>query len=79
MTAEKPRDAIVKRSLAINGHRTSISLEQPFFDELMRLAAARGQSLAAIVAEIDAARNTDNLSSAIRLFVFYELKKAAAR
>lgn len=61
--------AIVKHSLAIAGHRTSISLERAFWDQLNALAAERGASLAALVAEIDAGRGAANLSSAIRVFI----------
>ncbi len=60
---------LVKRSLAISGHRTSISLEGAFWSRLKALAASRGQSASALVAEIDAARGEANLSSAIRVFV----------
>jgi predicted DNA-binding ribbon-helix-helix protein len=67
--AARPR----KHSLAIAGHRTSISLEQPFWDGLQRIAAAKGVPLAALVAAIDAARGEASLSSAIRLFVFATL------
>jgi predicted DNA-binding ribbon-helix-helix protein len=62
-------NGILKRSLAIAGHHTSISLEAPFWDGLKRLAKLRGISLAALVAEIDAGRQHGNLSSAIRLHV----------
>ncbi|WP_019996405.1 ribbon-helix-helix domain-containing protein [Aureimonas ureilytica] len=59
-----------KRSLSIRGHRTSISIEEPFWAELKRLAARRGRSLADLVAAIDGERDPDtNLSSAIRLHV----------
>ncbi|MGO9674785.1 MAG: ribbon-helix-helix domain-containing protein [Methylocella sp.] len=68
--------AIVKHSLAIAGHRTSISLERAFWDRLNALAAERGASLAALVAEIDAGRGAANLSSAIRVYV---LQSALAR
>lgn len=62
--------AIVKRSVTIRGHRTSFSLEQPFFDEIVSIAAERGLPLARLVAEIDAARpDGTNLSSALRLHV----------
>lgn len=62
--------AIVKRSVSIRGHRTSFSLEQPFLDEIERIAAERGIPLARLVAEIDAARPQEgNLSSALRLHV----------
>lgn len=64
-----------KRSIAIRGHRTSYSLEQAFFDELTRIAAVKAQPLAALVAEIDAARPRDsNLSSALRVFVLDWIK-----
>jgi len=64
---------IVKRSLAIRGHATSISIEDKFWNRLRAIAAARGLALAALVAEIDAARaQNTNLSSAIRLFVLDE-------
>ncbi|MBL0935344.1 MAG: ribbon-helix-helix domain-containing protein [Rhizobiaceae bacterium] len=66
---------IVKRSVAIRGHRTSISLEDAFFDELSRIAAGRELALAALIAEIDATRDRrTNLSSALRLFVLDDLK-----
>ncbi|HEY5226478.1 MAG TPA: ribbon-helix-helix domain-containing protein [Methylovirgula sp.] len=61
--------AISKRSLAIAGHRTSISLEGAFWQGLRQLAQSRNMSIAALVAEIDAARGEANLSSAIRVFV----------
>ena len=68
----EPREGVVKRSIMIAGHRTSISLEQPFWDELKRLAAARGISVAALIAEIDQGRKRQNLSSALRLHVLAE-------
>lgn len=61
---------MAKRSLAIAGHRTSISIEEPFWAGLNEMAEARGVSLAAIVAEIDRSRSAGtNLSSAVRLSV----------
>ena len=64
-----------KRSLAIAGHRTSISLEDAFWDQLKAMAAARQLSLAALVAEIDAGRGATNLSSALRLAVLADLER----
>jgi predicted DNA-binding ribbon-helix-helix protein len=64
--------AVVKRSIAIAGHRTSISLEEAFWLRLRDIAAQRRMSLAALVAEIDARRAGINLSSAIRVFVLEE-------
>jgi predicted DNA-binding ribbon-helix-helix protein len=60
--------AIVKRSVRIAGHATSISLESAFWQGLCDIAAARRMSVNALVAAIDAQRS-GNLSSAIRLFV----------
>ena len=62
--------AVVKRSVSIRGHRTSFSVEQPFFEALREIASMRGQAFAALIAEIDETRPRDtNLSSAIRLYV----------
>ena len=66
---------IVKRSVAIAGHRTSVSLEQSFWDELKRLAQERGVSINALIADIDARRARTNLSSAIRLEILDDLKQ----
>lgn len=63
-------DVIVKRSITIRGHRTSISIEDRFWQALREIAARRGLPLANLVARIDAQRaDGTNLSSAIRLFV----------
>ncbi len=62
-------DKIVKRSVRISGHPTSVSIEDPFWTALRDIAFARGISLNALVASIDADRETGNLSSAIRLAV----------
>lgn len=72
--------AVVKRSVSIRGHRTSFSLEQPFFDDLTAIAAERGIALAALVAEVDATRPRDcNLSAALRLHVRdWLLRRASA-
>jgi predicted DNA-binding ribbon-helix-helix protein len=65
-------DGVIKRSLMIAGHRTSVSVEQLFWEELKRLAASRGLSTAGLIAQIDHARKRQNLSSAIRVFVLKE-------
>jgi predicted DNA-binding ribbon-helix-helix protein len=65
-----------KRSVTIRGHRTSYSLEQPFFDELAAIAQTRGTTLAALVAEIDAGRPRGaNLSSALRIYVLDHVRR----
>lgn len=63
---------IRKHSVTLSGHRTSVSLEDVFWDHLQRIAAKRGISVNALLAEIDAA-NQGNLSSAIRVFVVESL------
>ena len=59
---------IKKRSVDIAGHRTSISLEAPFWDALTAIAARRKISVNQLIAEIDKDRS-GNLSSALRIFV----------
>ncbi len=60
----------VKHSLTLRGHRTSVSLEDEFWDAFCEIAAARGTPLNALAAEIDEARGMDSgLASAIRIFV----------
>jgi predicted DNA-binding ribbon-helix-helix protein len=69
---------IIKRSIRIARHNTSLSLEAEFWDELKRLAKAQKLSLNELVAKIDKSR-TGNLSSALRLYVLHELKSALRR
>jgi predicted DNA-binding ribbon-helix-helix protein len=69
-----------KRSVTIDGHDTSITLEDAFWTELSAIAQARGLSLNALVAEIDHARSSPgNLSSTLRLHVLDSLRKRARR
>jgi predicted DNA-binding ribbon-helix-helix protein len=60
---------IIKRSVVIAGHSTSVSLEELFWEALRAIAAAQGRSVQALIGEIDAGRADQNLSSAIRVFV----------
>ena len=64
-----------KISVSLSGHQTSISLEPEFITELQRIAKIKKTSVASIIAEIDANRNTKNLSSAIRVWVLNTLRK----
>jgi predicted DNA-binding ribbon-helix-helix protein len=63
------KSAIIKRSVSLAGHKTSISLEDAFWNYLREVAESRGVSVSVIVAEIQAQDRQTNLSSAIRLFV----------
>jgi predicted DNA-binding ribbon-helix-helix protein len=66
---ETVKSLVSKRSIVIAGHKTSVSLEDKFWDSLKEIARERGITLAELVATIDGNRNHGNLSSAIRLFV----------
>jgi predicted DNA-binding ribbon-helix-helix protein len=63
------KSPVVKRSIVIAGHKTSVSLEDAFWQGLKQIAAERDVTLSDLVATIDTDRRQGNLSSAIRLFV----------
>ena len=63
------KSPVVKRSIVIAGHKTSVSLEDAFWKALKEIATAREMTLSDLVATIDTDRHHGNLSSAIRLFV----------
>ncbi len=63
------KSPVVKRSIVIAGHKTSVSLEDAFWKGLKEIASDRNLTLSAMVGVIDSERITGNLSSAIRLFV----------
>jgi predicted DNA-binding ribbon-helix-helix protein len=64
------KTAIIKRSIILAGQKTSVSLEDAFWNALKEIAGGRKVTLSELVAVIDAGRQHSNLSSAIRLFVF---------
>jgi len=64
---------LIKRSFSLAGHRTSVALEQEFWDGLLATATARRQSLSALVAEADSARlEGQPLASALRVLALRE-------
>jgi predicted DNA-binding ribbon-helix-helix protein len=63
------KSPVIKRSIVIAGHKTSVSLEDAFWKGLKDIAISRGLTLSDLVATIDSGRPHGNLSSAIRLFV----------
>jgi predicted DNA-binding ribbon-helix-helix protein len=63
------KSPVVKRSIVIAGHKTSVSLEEAFWKGLKEIANNRELTLSDVVASIDTERHNGNLSSAIRLFV----------
>jgi predicted DNA-binding ribbon-helix-helix protein len=69
---------IRKRSVTLQAHATSVSLEDQYWDELKRMAGELGVSLATLIERVDAARGAHNLSSALRLAVLADLKAKLA-
>jgi predicted DNA-binding ribbon-helix-helix protein len=65
------KSSIVKRSVVIDGHKTSVSLEDPFWVDLKKIAHTQQTTLSELVTKIDGTREQGNLSSAIRLFVLH--------
>jgi predicted DNA-binding ribbon-helix-helix protein len=63
------KSQVVKRSIVIANHKTSVSLEDAFWNGLKEIAASRNLPLSDLVSSIDSQRQHGNLSSAIRLFV----------
>ncbi|WP_349629378.1 ribbon-helix-helix domain-containing protein [Chelatococcus sp. YT9] len=66
---------VAKRSVVIAGHRTSVSLEEPFWEALKEIAAENKQPIAEFIAAIDAGRAGNNLSSAIRVTILEHYRK----
>jgi len=73
------KSPVVKRSIVIAGHKTSVSLEDAFWQGLKQIASERELTLSDMVAAIDTDRRQGNLSSAIRLFVldYYRTRNPA--
>ena len=63
------KSPVVKRSIVVAGHKTSVSLEEAFWNGMKEISGLRNMTLSELVGEIDGNRQQGNLSSAIRLFV----------
>ena len=72
------KSPVIKRSIVVARHKTSVSLEDAFWRGLKEIAAQRGITLSEMVASIDTSRVHGNLSSAIRLFVLEHYRSQAA-
>ena len=68
------KSQVLKRSIVIDGHKTSVSLEDAFWTGLREIAQAQHATLSKLVGEIDRTRQQGNLSSAIRLFVLDQVR-----
>jgi predicted DNA-binding ribbon-helix-helix protein len=71
------KSPVVKRSIVVAGHKTSVSLEEAFWTGMKEISGLRNVTLSELVGEIDTNRQQGNLSSAIRLFVLDHFKNRA--
>jgi predicted DNA-binding ribbon-helix-helix protein len=71
------KSPVAKRSIIVSGHKTSVSLEEPFWNGMKEISGQRGMTLSEVVGEIDTNRQQGNLPSAIRLFVLEHYKSGA--
>jgi predicted DNA-binding ribbon-helix-helix protein len=74
------KSPVVKRSIVVAGHKTSVSLEEAFWTSMKEISAVREMTLSDLVSEIDTGRHQGNLSSAIRLYVldYFRVRASAA-
>jgi predicted DNA-binding ribbon-helix-helix protein len=73
------KSTVIKRSIVLDGHKTSVSLEDAFWTELKEIAHLEHVTLSRLVSGIDATRKQSNLSSAIRIFVLEHLQNKGGR
>jgi predicted DNA-binding ribbon-helix-helix protein len=73
------KSPVIKRSIMLAGHKTSVSLEDAFWQGLKEIASRRKMSGSALIGQVDAQRGEGNLSSAIRLFVLDYFRSLAER
>ena len=68
------KSSVVKRSIVLDRHKTSVSLEEPFWNDLKKIALDQRMTLSELITTIDGTREHGNLSSAIRLFVLNHVR-----
>jgi predicted DNA-binding ribbon-helix-helix protein len=73
------KSAVVKRSIVIAGHKTSVSLEDAFWNGLKEIGQGQKMTLSCLVGDIDVQRPHTNLSSAIRIFVLDHFRSQLSR
>lgn len=73
------KSLVVKRSIMVDGHKTSVSLEEAFWNGVKEISGERGKTPSELVSEIDRCRQHRNLSSAIRLFVLDHFRAGSGR
>jgi predicted DNA-binding ribbon-helix-helix protein len=72
------KSSICKRSVVLGEHKTSVSLEDAFWQALKDIARRKDRTVAQLIASIDAERNIGNLSSAVRLFILDHYQGSSA-
>jgi predicted DNA-binding ribbon-helix-helix protein len=77
--AVKSKSLVIKRSIVVDRHKTSVSLEDIFWNALRDIAHERGETLSHLISSIDANRQSSNLSSVIRVFVLRHYMDQSAR
>ena len=75
----KSKSLVLKRSIMIDRHRTSVTLEDDFWNALRDIAHKRSETLSQLIASIDRNREFANLSSALRIFVLRHYMDQSAR
>ena len=73
------KSLVAKRSIVLDGHKTSVSLEDAFWQSLRKIADERKETLSSLVSGIDASRKSGNLSSVLRVFVLEFYKEVSGR
>ena len=74
---DNAKSAVTKRSVVIGGHKTSVSLEEPFWTEVRAIATAEQITVSSLLRRIDRERSNANLSSAIRVYVLEHVRDRA--
>ena len=74
---ENAKSAVTKRSVVIGGHKTSVSLEEPFWSEVRSIANGEQITVSSLLRRIDRERSNANLSSAIRVYVLEHVRERA--
>jgi predicted DNA-binding ribbon-helix-helix protein len=72
------KSAITKRSVVIGGHKTSVSLEEPFWNAVREIAVQQQITVSSLLRQIDLGRHNANLSSAIRVYVLENMRTQVA-
>ena len=78
-SAQMMPSPVLKRSVVLSGHKTSISLEEPFWQALREIAAEREMTTSALLNSIASKRGESNLSSAVRVFVLEHFRAACKK